>query len=51
MDGFFLFVDPTQVSRHGPTPGLDAQINRLSSFHAEMRDIDREQAIAETATE
>ncbi len=39
MDGFLLFLDPTQVSRQGPTPGLDAQINRLSSFHAEMRDI------------
>jgi hypothetical protein len=39
MDGFFLFLDPTQVSRHGPMPGLDAQINRLANFHAEMRDI------------
>lgn len=38
MDGFVLFLDPTQV-RGGSAYSIEAQVRALARFHEEMRDI------------
>jgi hypothetical protein len=39
MDGFVLFLDPTQVSGRGAGLRLEDQVRALTHFHEEMRDM------------
>jgi hypothetical protein len=41
MDGFFLFLDPTQVHGRGKTAGIEYQNRVLSKFNDEMRNMRR----------
>jgi hypothetical protein len=39
MDGFVLFLDPTQLRPHDVDLGKDSQILALTQLHEEMRDL------------
>ncbi len=39
MEGFVLFLDPTQVQGKGKNSGIDYQNRVLAQFHEEMRDM------------
>lgn len=41
MDGFMLFLDPTQLYARGNDLGLDDQIRALTEFHDDMREMRR----------